>query len=125
MTRDNNERGDDDGAAVGSGGCGGALGRRSDRSFGAGIDIGRQRRQRRLRQFGVGGPAGAREANSKTVANVPILNQVVPHNDYVAQCQSSVSQRRVWSIPLTVIGVLGVAGALLVGGRRTVGSDTH
>jgi len=69
--------------------------------------------------------ASAREANSKTVANVPILNQVVPHNDYVAQCQSSVSQRRVWSIPLTVIGVLGVAGALLVGGRRTVGSDTH
>lgn len=68
--------------------------------------------------------SAAREANSKTVANVPILNQVVPHNDYVAQCQSSVSQRRAWSIPLTVIGVLVVAGGVVVGGRRGVGSAT-
>ena len=68
--------------------------------------------------------SGAREANSKTVANVPILNEVVPHTDYVAQCQSSVSQRRAWSIPLAVIGVLGVAGALLVGNRPGVRSDT-
>lgn len=64
--------------------------------------------------------SGAREANSKTVANVPILNQVVPHADYVAQCQSAVSQRRAWSIPVTVIGVLVGAGSLLVGGRRGV-----
>lgn len=69
--------------------------------------------------------AGAREANSKTVANVPILNQVVPHTDYVAQCQSSVSQRRAWSIPLAVIGVIGVAGALLVGNRGAVRADTR
>ncbi|TGD88292.1 aminopeptidase [Mycolicibacterium sp. CH28] len=66
--------------------------------------------------------SGAREANSKTVANVPILNEIVPHTDYVAQCQSSVSQRRAWSIPLTVIGVLAIAGGLVVGGRRGVGS---
>lgn len=66
--------------------------------------------------------SAAREANSKTVANVPILNQVVPHSDYVAQCQSAVSQRRAWSIPLTVIGVLVAAGSLVVGGRRGVGS---
>ncbi|WP_059019284.1 hypothetical protein [Mycobacterium sp. M26] len=68
--------------------------------------------------------SAAREANSKTVANVPILNQVVPHADYVAQCQSAVSQRRAWSIPVTVIGVLVGAGALLVGGRTGVGSKT-
>lgn len=66
--------------------------------------------------------SAAREANSKTVANVPILNQVVPHSDYVAQCQSSVSQRRAWSIPLTVIGVLVAAGSLVVGGRSGAGS---
>ncbi len=66
--------------------------------------------------------SGAREANSKTVANVPILNEVVPHTDYVAQCQSSVSQRRTWSIPLAVIGVLVVAGSFVVGGRSGVGS---
>ena len=62
--------------------------------------------------------SAAREANSKTVAGVPILNQVVPHDDYVAQCQSAVSQRRAWSIPVAVIGVVVVAGALLVGNRR-------
>jgi hypothetical protein len=56
---------------------------------------------------------------------VPVLNQVVPHTDYVAQCQSSVSQRRAWSIPLAVIGVIGVAGAMLVGNRGSVRSDTR
>ena len=66
----------------------------------------------------------ARAANDKNViANVPILNQIVQHPDFVAQCQSSVSSRRAWSIPLTVIGVL-VAGGSLVVGRRGVGSTT-
>lgn len=69
--------------------------------------------------------SAAREANSKTVAGVPILNQVVPHNDYVAQCQSAVSQRRAWSIPVAVIGVLVAGGALLIGGRRGVSSATQ
>jgi hypothetical protein len=66
--------------------------------------------------------SAAREANSKTIANVPILNQVIQHADYVAQCQSAVSQRRAWSIPLTVIGVLVAAGSFVVGGRSGVGS---
>jgi hypothetical protein len=64
----------------------------------------------------------ARNANEKTGANIPILNQVLPHTDYVAQCQSSVTTRRSWTIPLAVIGVLAVGGALLVGrqgARRT------
>ena len=30
----------------------------------------------------------AEAANDKTVANVPILNQIVPHTDYVADCQA-------------------------------------
>lgn len=60
----------------------------------------------------------ARQANDKgVVANVPILNEIVPHTDFVAQCQSAVSSRRAWSIPLTVIGVLVTAGSLVVGGR--------
>jgi hypothetical protein len=64
--------------------------------------------------------SGARSANDKNGANIPILNQVLPHTDYVAQCQSSVNGRRSWSIPLAVIGVLAVGGALLV--RRPAGS---
>ncbi|MEZ0359614.1 aminopeptidase [Mycobacterium sp. ENV421] len=68
--------------------------------------------------------SAARAANDKNViANVPILNQLVPHTDFVAQCQSSVSSRRTWSIPLAVIGLLVAGGSLLVG-RRGVGSTS-
>ena len=75
---------------------------------------------------GNGGSIGCGNAVAADLsgARVPILNEVVPHTDYVAQCQSSVSQRRAWSIPLAVIGVLGVAGALLVGNRGGVRTDT-
>ncbi|BBZ43579.1 aminopeptidase [Mycobacterium parmense] len=58
--------------------------------------------------------SSARNANNNSVANVPILNQVVPHTDYVSQCQSSVGSRRAWTIPLTVVGLLAVAGPMLV-----------
>lgn len=61
--------------------------------------------------------SAARSANEKSVANIPILNQIVPHTDYVAQCQSSVGSRRTWTIPLAVIGVAAIAGALLVRSR--------
>ena len=64
--------------------------------------------------------SAAQQANSKGVANIPIVNQIVPHTDYVAQCQSAVGGRRAWTIPLTIVGVIGVAGALLV--RRTSGA---
>jgi hypothetical protein len=60
--------------------------------------------------------SAARSANDKSVANIPILNQVVPHTDYVAQCQSSVGSRRTWTIPLTVAGIIAIGGALLVRG---------
>jgi hypothetical protein len=62
----------------------------------------------------------ARAANSKTVANVPILNQIVPHTDYVVECQEAVSSRRSWSIPLAVAGALVVAGSLVVPRTRAV-----
>lgn len=64
--------------------------------------------------------SSARNANDKNGANIPILNQVLPHTDYVAQCQSSVNTRRSWTIPLAVLGVLAIGGALLV--RRPAGS---
>ncbi|WP_025735099.1 hypothetical protein [Mycobacterium genavense] len=60
----------------------------------------------------------ARNANDKGVAGIPVLNQVVPHTDYVARCESELDSRRAWTIPLAVIGLLGVAGALLVGRQR-------
>ncbi len=66
--------------------------------------------------------SAARSANDSGVANIPILNQVVPHTDYVAKCQSEVGGRRAWTIPLAVIGIVVIAGALLVqrqGTRKT------
>ncbi len=62
----------------------------------------------------------AESANGQTVADVPILNQIVPHTDYVAECQHALSSRRSWSIPLAVIGVLVVAGSFVVPRSRTV-----
>ncbi|MCV7102170.1 aminopeptidase [Mycobacterium palustre] len=64
--------------------------------------------------------SSARSANEKNGSNIPVLNQVIPHTDFVAQCQSSVGTRRSWTIPLAVIGVLAIGGALVV--RRTTGS---
>jgi hypothetical protein len=62
----------------------------------------------------------AESANGQTVADVPILNQIVPHTDYVAECQHAVSSRRSWSIPLAVIGVLVVAGSFVAPRSRTI-----
>jgi hypothetical protein len=57
--------------------------------------------------------SAARSANDRTLANIPVLNQFIPHNDYVAECQSSLSSRRGWAIPLAVIGLIGIAGVLV------------
>lgn len=62
--------------------------------------------------------SGARAANDQGVANVPVLNQIVPHTDFVALCESAVSSRRAWAIPVAVIGALVVVGAAFVGSRR-------
>ncbi|WP_205873404.1 aminopeptidase [Mycobacterium camsae] len=64
--------------------------------------------------------SGARAANDRNGANIPILNEIIPHTDFVAQCESAGSSRRMWTIPLTVIGIVGVAGASLV--QRTRGA---
>ena len=61
--------------------------------------------------------SAAREADNNNPANLPIINQVVPHTEYVAQCHSAVSQRRSWAIPLAVIGLVVIAGSFFVGGR--------
>jgi hypothetical protein len=68
--------------------------------------------------------SGARSANNENGANIPILNQLIPHTDFVAQCESSVSSRRTWTIPLAVIGIIGIAGALVLRPRRGALSAT-
>jgi hypothetical protein len=66
--------------------------------------------------------SSAREANNRSVANIPILNQIVPHTDFVAECQSALSNRRSWTIPVTVIGAIAVVAAFFVRGGRSAGS---
>jgi hypothetical protein len=61
--------------------------------------------------------SAAREADSSNPVNLPILNEIVPHTDYVAQCQSAVSSRRAWAIPVAVIGLVVIAASFFVGGR--------
>lgn len=58
--------------------------------------------------------SAAQAADDRSGANVPILNQFIPHTNYVVDCRSSLSTRRAWSIPLAVVGALAVAGAVLV-----------
>jgi hypothetical protein len=65
--------------------------------------------------------SSARQANNKSVASIPILNQIVPHTDFVAQCESALSSRRSWTIPVTAIGAIALAGAFFVRGGRSAG----
>ena len=59
----------------------------------------------------------ARAADNSNPVNLPILNEIIPHTDYVAQCASAVSERRTWSIPVAIVGLVVIAGGLVVGGR--------
>jgi hypothetical protein len=61
--------------------------------------------------------SGARAADEGNIANLPVLNQVIPHTNFVAECQSAVSARRTWTIPVTIVGVVLIAGGFFVGGR--------
>ena len=61
--------------------------------------------------------SAAREADSSNPVNLPVINELVPHTDYVAQCQTAVSDRRMWSIPVAIVGLVVLAGGFVVGGR--------
>jgi hypothetical protein len=61
--------------------------------------------------------SAAQQANNNNPANLPVLNEVIPHSDYVALCQSAVSGRRAWTIPVAVVGLVVIAGSFFVGGR--------
>jgi hypothetical protein len=61
--------------------------------------------------------SAAREADSSNPVNLPVLNELIPHTDYVAQCQTAVSDRRTWSIPVAIVGLVLLAGGFVVGGR--------
>lgn len=52
--------------------------------------------------------------NSPIIQQIPIANQLAPQSHYVADCNKALAGRRAWSIPLAVIGILVILGALFV-----------
>lgn len=67
--------------------------------------------------------SAAREANNNDpnqLKNLPVIDELTEDPpDYVALCQSAVSDRRTWSIPVAVIGLVVLVGGFLVGARTT------
>jgi hypothetical protein len=63
--------------------------------------------------------SAARQADNSNPVNLPIINEIVPHTDFVAQCDSAVSSRRAWSIPLAIVGLVLAAGGFVVAGRAS------
>jgi len=65
--------------------------------------------------------SAAQQADNQNPANLPIINQIVPHTNYVAQCQSAVSGRRAWAIPVAVVGLVVIVGSFFVPARASAG----
>lgn len=65
--------------------------------------------------------SGAQAATNDGVGGVPILNQLVPHTDFVALCDSAVGSRRTWAIPVAVIGALVLIASAFLGRSGAVG----
>ena len=59
----------------------------------------------------------ARDVDSQNLANLPVLNEIIPHKDFVAECNAALSSRRSWSIPVAIVGLVVLAGSFFVGGR--------
>jgi len=51
--------------------------------------------------------------NSPVVQQIPIANQLAPQSQFVAECNSALADRRLWTIPLTVVGAI-IVGATFV-----------
>ena len=58
--------------------------------------------------------SAATRATDQGAARNPILHQFVPHTDYGVLCDSSVTNRRIWTVPLAFVGTIGIAGAALL-----------
>jgi hypothetical protein len=67
--------------------------------------------------------SGPKAANEVPVASAPVLNQAVPHPDFVAACDDAISGRRRWAIPLTIVGAAGLVLGLFVRGRGGKGAQ--
>jgi hypothetical protein len=66
---------------------------------------------------------GNAAADVASDAGLPGVANQIPQTDYVGACNSALSTRRAWAIPLAIVGLVVAGGALLIGdrlGRRGV-----
>lgn len=76
-------------------------------------------------KIGCGNPiaadySAAREADQSNLGNLPIIDELTnADSNYVGECESAVSGRRAWSIPVAIVGLVVLVGGFLVGGRGT------
>src|ERR1700735_5922786 len=49
--------------------------------------------------------------NSPVVQQIPIANQLAPKSEFVSSCNSAPGNRRLWTIPLTLVGLAGAGWA--------------
>jgi hypothetical protein len=61
--------------------------------------------------------SGPAAANAAPVAGVPGVDQAVPRRDFVVACDSAISGRRHWAVPLVIVGAAGVIVGGLFRGR--------
>lgn len=59
--------------------------------------------------------------NSPVVQQIPIANQLAPKSQFVSECNSALGNRRLWTIPLIIVGVV-VAGATFLRGSHVSGN---
>lgn len=60
----------------------------------------------------------ARANDDGSAANVPVDGEVLADIDYTRLCQMELTDRRMWTIPLAVMGVLAIGGSFIGGGGR-------
>lgn len=51
--------------------------------------------------------------NSPIVQQIPIANQVAPKSQFVSECNSALGTRRLWTIPLTALGIVAAGATFL------------
>jgi hypothetical protein len=56
--------------------------------------------------------SSATRATDQNAARKPILHQFVPRTDYGVLCDTSVTNRRIWTVPLAFVGTIGIVGAV-------------
>ena len=60
----------------------------------------------------------ASAANMSPIPGTPVIDPALPRPDLVAACDSAISGRRHWAIPLVIVGAAGILAGVVVRGHR-------